>query len=46
MLLEFFSIVLASDSFLYFPYSTDRPAHRMADKIAENFNNALLVVVR
>ncbi|EFN75526.1 ER membrane protein complex subunit 8/9 homolog [Harpegnathos saltator] len=25
--------------------STDRPAHRIADKIAENFNNALLVVV-
>ncbi|EZA50472.1 hypothetical protein DMN91_010117 [Ooceraea biroi] len=25
--------------------STDRPAHRVADKIAENFNNALLVVV-
>ncbi|KAG5315310.1 EMC8 protein, partial [Pseudoatta argentina] len=25
--------------------STDRPAHRIADKIAENFNSALLVVV-
>ncbi|XP_011170426.1 ER membrane protein complex subunit 8/9 homolog [Solenopsis invicta] len=25
--------------------STDRPAHRIADKIADNFNNALLVVV-
>jgi len=26
-------------------YSTDRPAHRIADKIAENFNSALLIVV-
>lgn len=26
-------------------HSTDRPAHRIADKIAENFNNALLIVV-
>ncbi|KAG8038942.1 hypothetical protein G9C98_003249 [Cotesia typhae] len=25
--------------------STDKPAHKIADKIAENFNNALLVVV-
>lgn len=25
--------------------STDRPAHRIADKIAENFGNALMVVV-
>ncbi|XP_057319180.1 ER membrane protein complex subunit 8/9 homolog [Microplitis mediator] len=25
--------------------STDKPAHRIADKIAENFNNALLVVI-
>ncbi|KMQ92266.1 hypothetical protein RF55_7774 [Lasius niger] len=25
--------------------STDRPAHRIADKIADNFNSALLIVV-
>jgi len=44
--LYFFFVLNYTNSLLCSLYSTDRPAHRIADKIAENFNSALLVVVR
>jgi len=41
----YIALIYFIDSFLCFLCSTDRPAHRIADKIADNFNSALLVVV-
>lgn len=38
-----FKLIQLINGYIY--YSTDKPAHRIADKIAENFNNALLVVI-